>query len=28
MHKINHSLWIKPILSVDNVGFIVYIKCW
>ena len=27
MHKINHSLWIKPILSVDNTGFIVYIKC-
>ena len=24
MHKINHSLWIKPILSVDNMGFIVY----
>ena len=26
MHKINHSLWIKPILSVDNMGLLILYK--
>lgn len=27
IHRINHNLWIKPILSVDNIGFFVSINC-